>query len=33
VASRRYMSGESLAKAVTDPVDQPEEVTETAAAA
>jgi hypothetical protein len=33
VASRRYMSVESLAKALADPVAEPEEVMEIAAAA
>ncbi len=33
VASRRYMSVESIAKALTDPVDEPEEVMAIAAAA
>jgi transposase-like protein len=33
VASRRYMSVESIAKALTDPVDEPEEVMAIATAA
>jgi len=33
VASRRYLSVESLAKALADPVDEPEEVMAIAAAA
>jgi len=33
VASRRYLSIESLAKALADPVDEPEEVMKIAAAA